>query len=360
MADRYPIKIFIGSIGRRVYLVRWFEQAFSLLGIDGEVHVSDADEFSAGMSRSTFSHVVPRYEDALYETEMTRLFAEIQPDLFFSVNDYELNRLAHDGLALKFEQIGGAVLSLSQTKHRLVHDKYAMSLELSKLDIPTPQTVLLSEIDEVCKLAAIRPQLIIKDRFGSGSSGLKKVSSEDLLAEIRGFGPFGNPSMRKLDRYIVQPAIRGQEFGLDLVAPIIPDAHDTAVLARSKLRMRAGETDHAESVDSSVFLETGRQVSAWLNHRGLIDVDVIVDDLGTPFVIDINPRFGGGYPFNHLSGANVPALYVAQLVGHQKDTLQRYLRYETGVRASKFEEVTLGKADSRRLNTLRENRNARR
>lgn len=41
----------------------------------------------------------------------------------------------------------------------------------------------------------------------------------------------------------------------------------------------------------------------------------MVDSDGGSYVIDINPRFGGGYPFSHLAGARIPNAYVAWAAG---------------------------------------------
>jgi carbamoyl-phosphate synthase large subunit len=53
------------------------------------------------------------------------------------------------------------------------------------------------------------------------------------------------------------------------------------------------------------------------------------------YAIDLNPRIGGGYPFSHLSGANVPAALVAWTRGETPDAL--WLRVEPGVAASRGE-----------------------
>ena len=51
-----------------------------------------------------------------------------------------------------------------------------------------------------------------------------------------------------------------------------------------------------------------------LGHPGNLDVDVFVDGANLS-VLELNCRFGGGYPFTHASGANFPAAIVAWLCG---------------------------------------------
>ena len=44
----------------------------------------------------------------------------------------------------------------------------------------------------------------------------------------------------------------------------------------------------------------------------------------TPFLIDMNARIGGGYPFSHVAGANLPAALIAWVKGekHRKEWLE--------------------------------------
>ena len=82
------------------------------------------------------------------------------------------------------------------------------------------------------------------------------------------------------------------------------------MLVNRKLAMRAGETDVAETVDDAALARAGREPSARrCGHVGALDVDVFVDE-GLVSVLDVNPRFGGNYPFAHLAGADVPRAYV--------------------------------------------------
>lgn len=134
---------------------------------------------------------------------------------------------------------------------------------------------------------------------------------------------------------VVQELVEGEEFGLDVVCSF--EGEYQAVLARKKLKMRAGETDRAVTVSSEPFDMFGRDLANALSLRGLTDVDVIVRSDGKPVVIDINPRFGGGYPFSHLAGANVPACYVAWVTGN--DIRSDWLQPRPGVVSSKYEAI---------------------
>jgi len=73
--------------------------------------------------------------------------------------------------------------------------------------------------------------------------------------------------------------------------------------AKRKLAMRAGETDKAVSVDPTPFDEVIKKIATALPHRGNLDCDFLESD-GRLYLLELNPRFGGGYPFTHLAGAN--------------------------------------------------------
>ena len=101
--------------------------------------------------------------------------------------------------------------------------------------------------------------------------------------------------------------------------------------------MRSGETDRAVSVDADRFEIIARGVADAVPHPGVIDVDVLIDERDTAYVIDINPRFGGGYPFSHMAGAHVPSAYVAWKAG--LPVRPGWLRTAAGIISGKYVEI---------------------
>jgi carbamoyl-phosphate synthase large subunit len=58
-----------------------------------------------------------------------------------------------------------------------------------------------------------------------------------------------------------------------------------------------------------VLRELGRNISANVGHIANLDVDCfMVDDI--PYILEMNCRFGGGYPFSHMAGANLPLAII--------------------------------------------------
>lgn len=332
------IRILIGSAGRRVYLIKWFKDALDSLNVDGDVIVTENDPTSASFAMADNAYEMPRYGDLGYRSAMIDLVERIRPTIFFSVNDYELGVLAN-GLADKLRNLGTTVLSLNSREQRVVEDKFLFSERLRDCGIPTPATVLGSDSNGIQYIAAGAEELVVKHRYGSGSSGLFMVEAGLVEQAVR-FAAQEAPGPHRLmpsDRVVVQKRAEGEEYGVDIVAPLdgTPD-RGIHVFARRKLRMRGGETDKAVTVSAEPFLEVASSLSNLLRPQGLIDVDLIMTRDGRVEVIDINPRFGGGYVFSHLAGVDVPHYYLSQVLGVEPRV--DWASYRKGVVSAKYEE----------------------
>ena len=107
---------------------------------------------------------------------------------------------------------------------------------------------------------------------------------------------------------MIQEVIKGNEYGLDIVNDF--NKNHRGVSVKQKLSMRAGETDKAITVDNAKLREIGSVIGRGLKHIGNLDCDVLERD-GEYYVLELNPRFGGGYPFSHEAGVDIPKAIVA-------------------------------------------------
>jgi carbamoyl-phosphate synthase large subunit len=317
MTSAEPFRVLICSAGRRNYLVRWFREAFQLFPeLDGKVLVADADAKAAAFADADAGFVLPQIDSPEYFPALESLCAGEGVRLGLSLNDYELMRWAAEAGSLPTEPV---FLVPNHETLRIACDK-AYLHECADGFLVPDTTTLAHVLKDPEVLDRFPESVIVKPRNGSASAHLRRLARDDLthglarsssradaLALLQ-FSATYDPA-----DVLVQAVVEGVEYGVDIV-------HDlrrapAGVLVRQKLGMRAGETDRAVTVDATSFYETATAVGSQTRHTGPIDVDLIRDAAGRDWVLDVNPRFGGGYPFSHAAGANLPAALIAWVLG---------------------------------------------
>lgn len=220
------------------------------------------------------------YIDALFEVCARHEINAIIPQ-----NDLDLVLLAKH--RSRFESAGVRVLGVPLRVAIAMADKLESATWLRDHGIPSPETALFlgNPVDL---------PVIAKSRFGQGSHGLHICRTADDFRQVA-------------KNCVVQDLLEGEEFNLD----ILRDDFGTvrAVVVKKKLAMRNGSTDKAVSVRDQGLEALGRELGDALELEGSVDVDVIVTDQG-PFVIDVNSRVGGGFPFT----AQICPAYVDTLL----------------------------------------------
>ena len=58
---------------------------------------------------------------------------------------------------------------------------------------------------------------------------------------------------------------------------------------------------------------------------------------GNLYVLEFNPRFGGGYPFSHQAGVNTAAIYIEWLKG--SNNIERFINYRPNLMFSKCDQL---------------------
>ena len=80
----------------------------------------------------------------------------------------------------------------------------------------------------------------------------------------------------------------------------------------------------------------GRAIGTNLKHIGSLDCDILEKD-GEFFVLELNPRFGGGYPFSHEAGVDTPSIYLSWLSGVPYP--RKNIKYTAGLQFSKCDRM---------------------
>lgn len=337
------MKIVIASAGRRAHYVEWFQEGLRAQAIAGEVVAMEYRTTSPSLSLADRAVPMPAYNSQDYREAIRTWCDRERPELFLSLNDYELQVLS-EGPADELRSLGGAVLVLGRTPQSLVLDKYRMAAALQDRGIPTPQTRLGSEFGPLVEMAAPGDRFVVKHRFGSGSTGLHFATAAELDRAVAksartALGEDGRPAQDGLRAVVVQKCLPGIEYGVDGVFAVDGSSRLLGVLARRKDQMRGGDTDVATTVASDPFQAAVRGIGDLLRPTGAIDIDFRETAEGEPLVIDINPRLGGGYPFCHRAGADLPSALIRSAAG--LDHLPSLLEYRLDVTTARREEFTV-------------------
>lgn len=329
----------IASAGRRAHIVGWFREALARIGIPGEVISMEFRSTTASFAVADRAVVMPAYNSEDYPAAMHAWFDLERPDLFLSLNDYE-NEVLSAGLADELRVYGCRVAGLASGGQTAVSDKFSMARALRAHGVGTAVTYLATESHRLAQQGPPDRKFVVKHRFGSGSTGLAFVRAADLVDVVAdsartALNRFGLPAPGDLNHVIIQERLEGTEYGADGVFSVDGHARFLGVLARRKVQMRSGGTEVATSVDPSPFRHLAARIGSLISPSGLIDLDIIETGDGGLHVIDINPRFGGGYPFVHLAGADVPAVLLQSAAGLELNL--SLLTYEAGVTSARHE-----------------------
>lgn len=313
------MNILFTCAGRRTYLLNYFKEA-----LDGEGLIIGADlQLSApALSVADIKIQVPRVYSENYVDEILSICRQYQVGLLISLNDLELPILSKS--KSQFEAIGVRLMISSPGIIDICFDKLKTREFVLKSGLETP--FACTSIEEA--LMAIDQKqlhfpLILKPRWGSGSIGIEKVEDEEeLLLTFKLLQKRIQRSILKeasssQSNILIQQMIEGQEYGLDIMNDL--EGNYCAVSVKRKMAMRSGETDKAETVDRPELSNIGKILSQQLKHIGNLDCDIIENN-GHYYVIDLNPRFGGGYPFSHQAGVNMPKALIEWAKGNSIDS----------------------------------------
>ena len=280
------MNILLINPGRKDYIINYFLKLTKKFKANLFLIDPDKNIASFAVSKKTKNYVSPKAKAKNYKLFLRKFVTKKKIKIIFPFSEYELKTLSKDK---KYYVDKGIYLVLSNSDViSICENKIKTGIFLKKIGINYPKIIPFSKIK-------VNLPVIKKNIFGNSSKNQKIIRKFNDIPRKKDYG------------YFYQKYLNFQEYGMDILNDF--DGNFLHCLARKKISMRAGDTDKAEIISSKKFSNLAKKISSKLKHVGNLDIDFLVNKKKI-YVIDLNPRFGGGYPFTHEYGYN----YIKALI----------------------------------------------
>jgi len=281
------------SAGRRVDLILTFQEALRRYFQAAEVYATDMDpEFSAACHFSDKWFRVPRVTNSNYIDFLKRLCIEHQIGLVVPTIDTELLLLARH--RQEFKDLGIAVIISTPDLVAKCRDKRKTAELFDQLGIDKPAIYKPDNIQYPC---------FCKPYDGSSSIGAQTVLTEDMLTKEQ-LANDKNIFMELIGKEYIEYTIDAYYDKAGQLCCLVP---------RERIEVRGGEVSKGITRRNPVYDYLHSRLRNLSGAIGCITVQVFYNP-GTESVkgLEINPRFGGGYPLSHSAGANYPEWLIKE------------------------------------------------
>jgi carbamoyl-phosphate synthase large subunit len=297
------LRLLLSTIGRRGYMVEYFRDA----GVDAVVGTG-CERWTPGFASCDHVELVPPIAHPEYDERLLSICERNGIDGLLSFSDPDVHRLAY--LRSELASVGTTAFVPSPRAADLSFDKLRMADTLGDLGIHVPETTTSLE-------AAVNwgTDVFVKPRFGSGS---RHTFLAESALQMEAFASL-EPDM------VFQRVATGDHVNLETCGDL--DGRTIGMSLWRRHRSRLGETELAETFFDPDVAAFAEKLARVLSIRGPADIDLVIGQ-NSISVLDINPRFGGGYPVSHLAGVDFPGKIVRMLKGEK---VTPSLEWQTGV-----------------------------
>ena len=277
------MRILFTGVGRRIELLQAFRNAALVLNKDLKIYGADMAGTAPALAYCDFTRRVVAMKDPGYIQNLLDICLSDHIDLLIPTIDTDLLILSEN--KEKFEAIGTRVMISAPDKIRICRDKNNTSQFFVDCGLHAPMPV-----NDWKEYKSGFPAFI-KPKDGSSSINAFKVENEEELEVYAG----------QVEDYIVQPFVSGREYTIDIFCDW--DGEPISIVPRERLQIRAGEVLKTQICMDSIMIEEAKVLCAAFKPCCPMTVQLIRDDDGTDWYIEINPRFGGGAPLSMKAGA---------------------------------------------------------
>lgn len=288
------MNVLITSAGQRVSLVRFFKKELNRFFNKGCVFTTDSNpKLAPACHVSDGSFEVPKVTHNDYIDILLDICLKNDINIVIPTIDTELNILSLN--IDKFKKDGIEIVISENDFVQNCRDKRKVNNLFSKHDIEIPKQFGVDEL--------VFP-VFVKPYDGSRSEGIfTALKVEDVKDEH-----FKNEKLMFME-YITDKDY--DEFTIDCYY----DKHSNlkCIVPRQRIFVRAGEVNKGVTRNNFIVKEFKEKLSTLEGARGCLTIQVFLHKkLDIIKGIEINPRFGGGYPLAYLAGANFPKWIIEE------------------------------------------------
>lgn len=298
--ERYHSNILITSVGKRVKLVKLFKESLRKYFPEGKIYTTDMNPTLAPAGYvSDHCFYVPRVTDECYLTELFDICKENNVKLIIPTIDTELLLLAKYKEKLSTQGINVIVSDLDFVT--ACRDKRNTNLLFKKLNIRIPE--LRDKYHPIFPMFA-------KPYDGSLSKDLFVIHKrEELTTDI-----LAHPKlifMEYIDKTLYKEFTVDMYFGRDnKLKSLVP---------RERIEIRAGEINKGITRKNYLVHYLKERMDYIPGAIGCICIQLFYREDNQDVVgIEINPRFGGGYPLSFYAGADFPSFIIREYLLDEK------------------------------------------
>lgn len=291
--------VLVLSAGRRVSLVKAFKKAIADLKVEGDVFGADMNPImSAACNVLNKSFVLPHVIQDEYIGELKALCQRESIKIVVPTIDTELLKLAEYKQEFK---VLGITLVVSDSQlvvpcrdKRLTHDLF------NEIGFPVPETYSLDNIVFPC---------FSKPISGSLSQNIRILKSQ---------GELDSWDVPKLEMMYME-IVSHDEFDEYTVDVYYDESSELiCMVPRQRVEVRGGEISKGRTNKSLVDLLKG-PMSKLKSAFGCLTLQVFKSKNSAKiYGIEINPRFGGGFPLSNAAGAKYPEFLLREIFLNEK------------------------------------------
>lgn len=288
------MNILITSAGQRVSLVRAFQTELKNIYPKNEVYTTDMlPELSAACNVSDRYFKVVRATDPSYIKNLLDICLSNHIKMIVPTIDTELLVLAESKSI--FSDLGIHVIVSSSSFVQQCRDKRRINEFFENKNISVPK--------RIDKHAPEFP-LFIKPYDGSLSADTFLINSAHELTTFH----------MTNEKFLFMEYL-GKEQHDEYTVDMYFDRYSTVkcIVPRKRILVRAGEINKGITCKNSIVPFLKEKLGYIEGAAGCLTVQVFLNrDSGRIIAIEINPRFGGGYPLSYRAGANYPLWLIKE------------------------------------------------